>query len=204
MINWERVYREAIEYMGGEKTAGLSMPELKQAWKAIRKQQKAEGLELPRVQTVYKVAEEQGFEFDYEYTDRDENMNTLPPAEPLNLGGEYIEAFKRNLESIYTDTINYTQSWHNKSLDSTERQAAYIASLYVDQLTSVYDQILALLDWMVATYGEEVVGNMIASDIELDYTIAIVFIPPSEVDIVMEMTLEQLRGIMDRIVSTNV
>ena len=196
MFNWELAYREAIEFMGGKKTAGLSMPELKAEWKRLRLENKRQGIELPRVQSVYKVAEEQGFEFDYEETPRNENMETAP-AEDYNGGYEYIENYKRQIEQIYFNTLD----WMNRKDDSTpEKQREYLAhERHEEQFTSSYYSLLSMIDNLVLQYGYDLVAQAIASDAEIDYTIALVFMPPSEFENLFDMTIEQLTAIMGRL-----
>lgn len=195
MINWERAYYVAIKYMGGD-IDDLSMPALKRAWKTIRKEQKAEGIELPRVQTVYKTAVEQGYGFDYEETPRNEDMETEPSKDD-NWGYEYIEDYKKQIEIIYQDTI----AWMDRANDSTqEKQREYLAKeVYKDSLTASYYKLLETIDALVLQYGYDVTAQAIASDAEIEYTIALVFMPPSEFMNMFDMTISQLQAIMERL-----
>lgn len=136
-------------------------------------------------------------EFDYEDTPRDENMNTAP--QQVDKASDYIEDWRNTLANIYKDTINYCEGWRNKGYDSEERQARYMAYQAIPRLEFTYNQILSLLDQMIATYGEEKTAQAIAKDVELDYVIALVFMPPSDVINEMSMTLEQMQGVFNRV-----
>ena len=193
---WKKVYREAIEYMGGEATGRMSLKTLKKIWSTIRKEQRQEGIELPRVQDVAKQ-----YEYTYEETPRDDNMNTLPPEEPMDLGFEYIENFKRELENIYNNTKEYSEGWSDKGLGSEERRHRYLAHNNMDLLEATYREILTKIDQLVIDYGYDEVANALASDVELDYAIALGFMPPSTIINQFQMTLEQINGIMTKLVT---
>lgn len=139
-------------------------------------------------------------EYDYEDTPRDDNMNTEP--QQVDKASDYLDDWKMTLASIYNDTINYCDGWRNKGYDSEERQARYMAYQSIPRLDATYNQILSLLDQMVAQLGEERTAQAIARDVELDYVIALVFVPPSDVINEMSMTLEQLQGVFNRIATT--
>jgi len=190
---WKKVYRDAIEYLGGHVTKRLSLKALKKQWQDIRIEHKRQGIELPKVQQVAKQ-----MEFTYEETPRDEDMNTLP-AEDLNLGYEYIENFKSELENIYNNTKAYADAWSDKSLDLEERRHRYLAHTSMELLDGTYSAILTKLDQLVLEYGYDEVANVLASDVELDYSIALAFMPPSTIINQFEMTLEQIDGLITRL-----
>lgn len=194
---WKQIYREAIEFMGGETTKRMSLKSLKHMWQSIRKEHKKEGTELPSVRTVAKEARE----YVYEETPRDEEMNTLPleQEEATDKGYEYIENFKKQLENILNDTRAWAGSWKDKSITSEDRRHRYMCYNSLDLLESTYYAILTKLDNLIMEYGYDVVADAIAGDIEFDYSIALSFMPPSSVINEMAITLEQINGIMNKL-----
>ena len=193
---WKQNYREAIERMNVAVPKRASLKTLKNIWKDIRQEYKQKGKDLPVVQAVVKQTKA---EFDYEQSPRDENMNTLPPDENLNTGYEYIENFKRELEAIYNATRDWVNSWRDKKRFSQERREAYLGYVNWDLVEATYNAILTVIDNLILQFGYDEVAQAIAEDVELDYTIALVIIPPSEVMNEMEVTLEQLNGIVNRL-----
>ena len=191
---WKRIYRQAIEYMGGKVGKRTSLQGMRDIWKSIRSEHRQQGIELPNVRTVSKT-----YEYEYQQTPRDENMNTLPPEEPLNMGYDYIESFKLQLETIYNDTKTWADGWSDKNLNSTDRRHRFIAHNNMDLLTSTYYAILERIDQLVLQFGYDAVAQALSSDVEMDYAIALSFMPPSSVENEMAMTLEQINGVMNRL-----
>ena len=188
---WKQIYKQAIEYMGGMTKARWSLDTLKKEWLKIRKEQRKEGLELPNVQTVARQ-----YEYDYQATPRDEEMNTLPPDEPLELGKERIESFLESIEAIYRDTKAYIASAPLNSKGNVKDPEFYFLQNAEPLLDQHYAEILSMIDSMRSQFSDEVVAEALSKDVELDYTQALVFMPPSDTQDNFEVTIEQITGIM--------
>lgn len=188
---WKQIYKQAIEYMGGMTKKRWSLDTLKKEWLKIRKEQREEGLELPNVQTVARQ-----YEYDYQATPRDEEMNTLPPDEPLELGKERIESFLESVESIYRDTKAYIASAPLNSKGNVKDPEFYFLQNAEPLLDQHYAEILSMIDSMRSQFSDEVVAEALSKDVELDYTQALVFMPPSDTQDNFEVTIEQITGIM--------
>lgn len=188
---WKQIYKQAIEYMGGMTKKRWSLDTLKKEWLKIRKEQREEGLELPNVQTVARQ-----YEYDYQATPRDEEMNTLPPDEPLELGKERIETFLESIEAIYRDTKAYIASAPLNSKGNVKDPEFYFLQNAEPLLDQHYAEILSMIDSMRSQFSDEVVAEALSKDVELDYTQALVFMPPSDTQDNFEVTIEQITGIM--------
>ena len=73
-------------------------------------------------------------EFEYEETPRDEDMNTLPADEPLQLGKQYIDNFLQAIDQIYQDTIAYIQSAPLNSKGNIRDPEFYFINLHKDEI----------------------------------------------------------------------
>lgn len=56
----------------------------------------------------------------------------------------------------------------------------------------VYQAIRDEVAKMISEYGKDTVARAMANNVELDYSIAITLLPPSDIYIVFNQTLEQL------------
>lgn len=187
----KKIYRQAIEYMGGETNERMSLKTLKKLWKQERKEQRAQGIELPNVKTVSNQ-----YEYQYEQTQRDEEMNTLPPEEPLTLGTDYVENFIQTITEIYQRTKDDIASAPKNSKGNVKDPKYYFMQNGEALLDLEYKEILDKIETMRITFGDDVLAQALASDTELYYTEALVFMPPSSMVDNFEITIEQLNGIM--------
>lgn len=188
---WKQIYKQAIEYMGMKTKPRWSLDTLKKEWLKIRKEQRQEGIELPNVQTVSRQ-----YEYDYQATPRDEEMNTLPPDEPLELGKERVDKFIEDVTSIYQDTKAYIASAPLNSKGNVKDPEFYFLQNAEPLLDQHYNEILSIIDSMRSQFSDEVVAEALSKDVELEYTQALVFMPPSDTEDNFEVTIEQLTGIM--------
>lgn len=188
---WKQIYKQAIEYMGIKTKPRWSLDKLKAEWLKIRKEQRQEGIELPNVQTVSRQ-----YEYDYQATPRDEEMNTLPPDEPLELGKERVDKFIEDVTSIYQDTKAYIASAPLNSKGNVKDPEFYFLQNAEPLLDQHYNEILSIIDSMRSQFSDEVVAEALSKDVELEYTQALVFMPPSDTEDNFEVTIEQLTGIM--------
>ena len=192
------VYREALEFMGIDTKKGWSLKTMKQKWSDLRKQQTQEGVELPNVRTVAKTAKE----YEYEQTPRDEQMNTLPPDEPIDKGTEYIESFLATIDQIYQDTKSRIATAPKNDRGNVKDPEFYFLEKAEPMMEESYREIKRMLASMRSQFGDDIVAQAIAKDKEIDYTQALVFMPPSDTMNNFEATVEQLTAVMRDISST--
>ena len=119
-------------------------------------------------------------------------------APTIDFGRDYITEFINRLTTIYQDTLNYIDTYKEGTHESGK--LASIASRYIDELTrsyqSVIDEIKIYVDSGIPL---DVIAQAIADNVELDYTIAIALMPPSDVQFLFDETVEQMRGIWSQI-----
>ena len=117
----------------------------------------------------------------------------------IDLGREYIENFVKNLEMIYRDTISYIYD----NMDNTTHAKGQLASIaynHMNDITNSYQEIIKELQiYIDSGIPSEVIAQAIADNVELDYTIGVMLQPPSDVIILFDTTLEQIRGIWSQI-----
>ena len=194
---WKQIYRQAIEYMGGATKKKWSLDTLKDEWRKIRKEQRKEGIDLPRVQDVSNQ-----YEYEYQNTPRDEEMNTLPPDEALELGKDRIDKFIEDVTSIYKDTKAYIASAPLNAKGNVKDPEFYFLQNAEPLLDQHYNEILSIIDSMRSQFSDEAVADALSKDVELEYTQALVFMPPSDTEDNFEVTIEQLTGIMINLSAT--
>ena len=189
---WKNIYRQAFAYYGEQLPQAISLPQLKKRWQKLRTKLKTEGMtDIPTVREVAKRYEQ---ELDYEKTERNENMETKPPKELLEFNKDYIDKIKETIERVYQDTLTDAES------KSKTAEGYFIGRAYeTGYMLALKEQLLSTLDQAVAKYGYQEVGKAIASDEDLNFTVAIVYQPPSDVEFVWETTLEHLNGIIARL-----
>ena len=66
----------------------------------------------------------------------------------------------------------------------------------MDEMESSYQEIKKIVAAMRSQFGDEIVAQAIASNAEIEYIQALVFIPPSEILNNFEVTVQQLTAIM--------
>lgn len=206
---WKQVYRSAIEFMGKVIPKKMSLPSLRKTWKGIRKEHVNESIELPSVTTVAKTAKE----YEYEETPRDEEMNTLPMDEDYwdedseeykrsedfyNWADEYIRNYKETIRDIYNETLAYLDSAPLNSKGNVKDPEHYFASQHRNVISAEYNQIISLIDNYVDTYGVEQVADQLSINAELNYTLALVWMPPSDVQDNFQLTIETLTSLTFR------
>lgn len=140
-------------------------------------------------------------EFDYEQTPRNDNMESIMPTLEIPKAEEFIDNWLGMLQTIYENTMTYANGWRDKGLSSEDRQERYMCYTATPRLEATYRNTVSLLKQMRAEFGDEKTAQALSQDIELDYTLALVFMPPSEVQNQMAMTLEQVQGVFNRLLS---
>ena len=117
----------------------------------------------------------------------------------IDWGREYIATFINNLEAIYKDTMSYI--WDN--MDNTTHKKGQLPSLaymHIGEIQNAYNDILKELHiYIDSGVPLDIIAQAIADNVELDYTIGVMLQPPSDVQILFEVTLEQIRGIWSQI-----
>lgn len=162
-------YIDALKKTNQYQGKDTRLPKLKDEWAKFRKTYKSTtGENAPSLDTVAK-----------------EGINYIPT---IDFGMEYINNFKRALETIYENTQTYTQT-ANTPLAGIGGK--HTAELYATMI-AIEQEIDAYLN---SDIPADIVAQAIADNVELDYTIAIALIPPSDVQNLFEVTLEQMQGI---------
>lgn len=172
-------YFKALSKAGVLLTGKEDLAELKSLWKDFRYLYKGTtGEKIPKLSELKK------------------SYNELPH---IDFGREYIENFVNNLEMIYRDTMSYIY----ENMDNTTHAKGQLASIaynHENDITNSYHEILREIEAYVnSDIPSEVIAQAIADNVELDYTIGVALQPPSDLIILFDTTLEQIRGIWSQI-----
>lgn len=180
--NLRNTYLNALRMAGYEPTGKERMSTLRNQWQQYRKDfTKEKGTKAP---SVYQAAR------DYEQT----------TAPTIDFGMDYINNFIARLERIYQDTIAFIDA--NKEGTHESGKLASIADyrLYTGELQESYYRVLSeIRTYLDSGVPAEVLAQAIADNVELDYTIAIELIPPSDINYLFDETYEELQAIWSQI-----
>ena len=199
-INTDRmhkIYYQALKHLGQNVTERQRTSTYKKLWQALREDYRAKGETPPN---VYKVAKEYT-EHDYEKTPRDENMNTAPAENPMDeaKAKEVINAFNQKIDDIYNDTYEWIRNGTRKGVEHDEGHYPSIAKYRIKELDNAYWELKNQLRQMEQDIPNTVLAQAIADNKELDYTIAIVELSTSDIEVEFTQTLEHLVGIEKQI-----
>ncbi len=196
-------YLLGLKHFGQTFKNWWSKTRAKEEWLKYRREQIAQGVDMPNITSAAKAEKEYikaQQQYDYEDTFRDDEMRTETPEQPIEKASEVIEEFLRNVETVYRDTLDYIANSpapkkYGKGKFGTAE--GYLLSLQLEALEASYREILNMVENMRgANHKYDVlVANELAANKELDYTIALVYIPPSTVQNNFEVTIEMLEGI---------
>lgn len=140
-------------------------------------------------------------EQDYEHTNRDDNMQTPPATEDLDeqSAENAINDFEARIDRIYQTTISYIAD--NK--EGTGHEGGKLASIADNRRSEIDDAYWTLktqLQEMSASgIPKRMIAQAIVDNVELDYDIAVTLVPPSDITINFEETVQQLFAIMQQI-----
>lgn len=189
-------YYKALTELGEKLTGRERLNTLKKKWKSVREDYTAQGVKPPNLYTTAKQ-----YEYDYEQTPRDENMNTEPATTDLDeqSAQDVIAEYEAKIDSIYRNTLSYIDE--NKTGKGHEG----------GKLASIADHRRAELDdayWTLKTQFQElkasgapatIIAQAIRDNVELDYEIAVSLMPPSDLVVDFEETTQQMFAVMQQI-----
>lgn len=120
----------------------------------------------------------------------------------IEFGREYVENFLTQVDRVYQDTLAYIDNNKKGTHDSGKLAsiAEYIEYSRGDILARRIE-IYRIVGNLVNQFGYEAVAEAMAGNVEIDYTIAIQLIPPSDIFIEYDETISQLLGITNQISS---
>lgn len=180
--NLRSTYLNALRMAGYNPTGNEDINLLRDQWQGYRSDYYQEkGVKAP---SVYQASK------DYQQT----------TAPTIDFGMDYINNFISRLERIYQDTIAFIDA--NKEGTHESGKLASIADyrLYTGELQDSYFRVLSeIRTYLDSGVPAEILAQAIADNVELDYTIAIELIPPSDINYLFDETYEQLQGIWTQI-----
>jgi len=140
-------------------------------------------------------------EQDYEKTPRDENMNTEPLKEDLDDASAkaFLEEYNQKIDDIYNDTYGWIKNGTRKGVTHDEGHVPSIADYRRSELDDEYWTLKAQLQSMMQDIPPVILAQAIKDNAELDYSIAITELGPSDIQVEFEKTLGQLIAINTQI-----
>lgn len=194
---WYDVYTKALKLFGVS-TRQVKTPTDK-TLKRMRKKWKKEQYNQSSKMTVreaYKtqVSKEQS-EADYNDTPRDEELRTVTATNMYDISLEIIQSFIDRVEQIYEDTIASPQKGSNSDVD-------WLILKYGGEITASKDELIGFVWQMYEDSNQqaEYVAKALQENEELEYTIAIAFVPPSDCIFLFYETLNNLKAIWKKVI----
>lgn len=200
-----KIYFEALKQLGQKVTERQKTSTYEKIWKKLRKDYQARGETPPNLYTTAKEYREQIYETqDYENTQRDENMNTDPSNDDLDeaLAGEILQQFISDIMQIHRDTLEYISVYSSEGWTHDQGRLANIAKQpkNMDAINkSYYELVNKYHDLIESGAPKTVIAQAIKDNVELDYVISITLMPPSDIQLEFERTIEQMNAILSQI-----
>ena len=140
-------------------------------------------------------------EQEYEKTPRDENMNTEPLKEDLDEASAkaFLDEYNQKIDDIYNDTYGWIKNGTRKGVTHDEGHVPSIADYRRSELDDEYWTLKAQLQSMIQDIPPVILAQAIKDNAELDYSIAITELGPSDIQVEFEKTLAQLIAINTQI-----
>ena len=115
----------------------------------------------------------------------------------IDFARDYVVNFINKVDTVYRDTLSFIDT--NKEGTHDTGKLASISSYHISELAERYQEIKDIIRNLVSTYGMDVVAQAIADNVEIDYTIAVTLLPPSDVFFEFDETISQLLGITSQL-----
>lgn len=190
---WHSRYYKALTALGKKLTGEEDIQTYKSMWKDLDKEYKQRGEKRPTL----KEANSLFIEHDYEQEPRDENMHTSPANADLDeqLANEYLDQYEAQIDEIYNDTLEFISYGTRKGVTHDEGVTPSIAKAHQDEITNSYIDLKNQFLAMRADNHPVVLAQAIKENAEMDYIIAVTLLPPSDIELEFELTLEHLIAI---------
>lgn len=200
---WYNVYHKVFDYYG------VNYKDVKRITKATIESLKkkyaklAEEKELGGIRQTYKdiiLEEESNAEWREQPRIEDYRTTETPT---IDIDAQVINDFIATVEAIYSDTLAFA--------DSNSKLAGILATGYdrnkgMSNIDSLSRSKSELLEFIAVMYEESnnnrhYVAEAIKRSADLDYTLAVTLIPPSDIIFDFDLTLENLKAIWTQIVN---
>lgn len=191
--NIGQTYDRAIRYAG--QTPRKTLKAKRNQWAVIRDNYK-QSRPNEKPPTVYDYARAYKQQAQAIQAIPAEQLGTLTPQDipTIDFAYEFLESFVNRINTIYQDTLNYIDE--NKEGTHDSGMLASIAAMKIDEIARQHSALLEEIRNLVNEYGLDATAQAISRNVELDYQIAIQFIPPSSVFILFEETLENILALI--------
>lgn len=190
---WHSRYFKALTALGKQLTGDEDIQTYKSMWKDLGKEYQQRGEKRPTLKEANKLYTE----YDYEQTPRDENMHTSPANADLDeqLANEYLDQYEEQIDEIYKDTLEFISYGTRKGVTHEEGITPSISKAHESEITSSYIDLKNQFLAMRADNPPVVLAQAIKDNAEMDYIIAVTLLPPSDIQLEFELTLEHLIAI---------
>ena len=200
---WYNVYRTSLRWFGVEtkelkRPTQASINKLKEEWKKQTK-----GLtDFPSVREIYnQQTQYEKEQASFNDTPRDANFRTPDPQHMHDFALDVINDFIYKIETIYQDTLTQIDMALNE-IEGVSKTIA-IASHHTDRIARAKQEIIDFINKMLqdTNNNPEKVAEAIMRNGELDYVVAVSLIPPSDIQVEFELTLQNLQAIWTQVIA---
>lgn len=173
-----------------------SIEKVKKQWQTLRKNLKAEeaevqaGLWIPTLNEA--VREAKGIP---------QTHKSISPT-IINPDEQTIQDYLARIEQVYLDTLEWVDN--NKNGTGTDAKLASIAERRLDDISRAYHSLLDYIKDAVNAYGSTMVANAIAGSTEIDYNVAVSLVPPSDIQIEFEQSLENMKSMFESAIAQRI
>lgn len=195
---WYNVYSKALELYNVDtkpvkNPTEKTLERMRKKWKHTIKDKDVKATVREAYKTQVSIEQSNA---DYNDTPRDENLRTAPATNMYDISLEIIQSFIDRVEQIYDDTMTRVQSPNAEEID-------YLIIKNAGQITAAKDELIGFVWQMYEDCNQqpEYVARALQENEELEYTIAIAFVPPSNCIILFYETLANLKAIWDRVIA---
>lgn len=192
----QQLYR-TLKVLGEQVTKRQHTKTYQKMLDRINKQRIDKGEDPVNIETL----SQQYIEQDYEKTPRDDNMNTEPLRVDLDeeSAKAFLEEYNQKIDDIYNDTYGWIKNGTRKGVTHDEGHVPSIADYRKSELDDEYWTLKAQFQSMMQDIPPVILAQAIKDNAELDYSIAITELGPSDIQVEFEKTLGQLIAINTQI-----
>lgn len=185
-----------IEVKQLKRPTAKSIEKVKKQWQTLRKNLKAEeaevqaGLWIPTLNEA--VREAKGIP---------QTHKSISPT-IINPDEDTIQSYIARIEQVYLDTLEWIDN--NKNGTGTDAKLASIAERRLDDISRAYHSLLDYIKDAVNAYGSTMIANAITASTEIDYNVAVSLVPPSDIQIEFEQSLENMKSMFESAIAQRI
>ena len=202
---WYNAYKKVLEQHDVKikpvkRVTKASVESLKKKYNKLAKEENLGGIR----QEYNRIIQDEQTQADWRIQERVED-NRTPSTPVVDFNVQTVEDFIAMVESVYQDTLNYADTRKESDTLAGVLYYGYDRDKGMSNIDSLSRSKTELLEFIHTMYEEsnnqvEYVAEAIRRSKDLDYSIGVTLVPPSDVVFDFDFTLENLKAIWTTIV----